>query len=190
MKKQSCLKKTITPKSPHPPFTKGGQGEIKNEKGYVLIVTLLALLAVTIIGVLALSTSTTEVTIAGNARLREINISSADAGVAVSEPVMRNPDRRRYAFLTASQEQNLRNEIFCGSQLNPDTENFVINIGGNNISVDIDFIDAADPGAGYALEEGGPPILRKHYAINSTSTDALGSEGEVGALYYNVGYCD
>jgi Tfp pilus assembly protein PilX len=162
----------------------------RHEKGFVLVTALLALVVVTIIAVLALSTSTTQVMVAGNERLREINLAAADAGVSLSEPVMRNPDRIKYTFLTSAQEQNLRNEIYCKSQMNSDDENFLINLGESTISIDIDFINAAEPGAGYALDEGGPPIVMKDYVINSRSTAGLGSENVVGALYYLVGYCE
>jgi len=163
----------------------------QNEEGFVLIVALLALLVVTIIGVLALSTSTTQVMVAGNERLREINLSAADAGVSLSEPVMRNPDRSKYTFLTTSgQEQDLRNEIYCKSQMNSDVENFSVDLGRCTVSIDVDFLNAGEPSAGYALEEGSQSIVMKDYVINSRSTAGLGSENVVGALYYIVGYCE
>jgi len=171
------------------------QSIVKNEQGYILVVALLALFVTTVIGVLALSTSTTEVMIAGNTRLREINLATADVGVTVSEPAMRNPDVTKYTFI--NNEATLRSEIYCRSQMNPDSEtnnpNLTINnFGGNNVdlNVDIDYLNAGDPSPGYALEEGGPPILKKHYVINSTSSGPTGSEGVVGAPYYIVGYCD
>lgn len=169
---------------------KSQKSKVRNEQGFVLVVALLALLVVTVIGILALSTSTTEVMVSGNTRLREINLATADSAVALSEPVMRNPDRTKYTFMTDAQEQNLRNEIFCQSLMNADSENFLVSFGGNNVNVDIDTINVSDPGIGYALEEGGPPILKKMYTINSTSTSGLGAENMVGAVYYIVGYCE
>ena len=77
------------------------QSALNNEQGFVLVVALLALLVVTVLAVLALSTSTTEVMIAGNSRIREVNLATADSAVALTEPVMINPDRSKYAFLTA-----------------------------------------------------------------------------------------
>lgn len=171
-------------------MVKSQQSAVKNEGGFVLVVALLALLVVTVLGVLALSTSTTEVMVAGNQRLREINFSTADAGLSLSEPIMRNPDNTIYTFITDPQIQNLRNEIYCQSQLNSDAQNFAVTIGGNNVSVDIDYVNAGEAGAGYSVEEGGPPILMKNYRFNSTSTGALGSENIVGAVYFIVGYCD
>jgi Tfp pilus assembly protein PilX len=162
-----------------------------NEEGFVLVLALLALLIVTVLGVMALSTSTTEVMVAGNARLREVNFATADSAVALTEPVLRNPDRTKYTFLSSTQETNLRNEIYCVSvPMNPDTANYSVNIGGNTINVDVDMINRADPEAGYALDEGVSSPIKKNFIINSTSTSGLGSSNEVGAIYYIVGGCD
>ncbi len=165
------------------------------QDGFILIVALLSLLALTAIGILAISTSTTEVMIAGNTRLREIGLSSADSGIELSEPVLRNIDNLEFTDiaqgkLTERMEQ-LSAERNCISQLDPDTENFSVNIGGNsNVSVDIDYVNASNPGPGYALEEGGPPIVKKTYIINATSRGASGSEATVGAVYFLIGWCD
>jgi Tfp pilus assembly protein PilX len=167
------------------------QSALKNEQGFVLVVALLALLVVTILAVLALSTSTTEVMIAGNSRIREMNLATADAAVALTEPVLRNPDMSKYTFLEdVTQETNLKNEIYCTSVMNTDTENYSVNIGGNTIDVDVDMINRADPEAGYALDEGVSSPIKKNYIINARSTSGLGAENVVGAIYYIVGYCD
>jgi Tfp pilus assembly protein PilX len=161
-----------------------------NEEGFVLVLALLALLIVTVLGVMALSTSTTEVMVAGNARLREVNFATADSAVALTEPVLRNPDKTKYTFLDTTEETNLRNEIYCASVMNTDAENYSVSIGGNTISVDVDMINRADPEAGYALDEGVSSPIKKNYIINSRSTSGLGSANEVGAVYYIVGGCD
>jgi Tfp pilus assembly protein PilX len=175
------------------------QSAFKNEKGFVLVVALLALLVVTVLAVLALSTSTTEVMIAGNTRIRELNLATADSAVALTEPVMINPDRTKYTFLDTTEETNLRNEIYCTSVMNTDSitpsssnyaPNYTIQIGGNTIDVDVDMINRADPEAGYALDEGVSSPIKKNYIINARSTSGLGSENEVGAIYYVVGYCE
>lgn len=159
---------------------------LKNEQGFVLVMALLALLVVTVLGVLALSTSTTEVMISGNSRLREINLSTADAVIALTDPVMRNPDISKYNFVT----DYLREEIYCRRIMDPDTQNYSLSIGGNTVTMDIDLVNVGELGAGYALEGGGPPIVLKHYVLNSTSTAGLGSENRLGAVYYLVGYCE
>jgi len=61
-----------------------------NEKGVALVVGTLLLLVATAVGVIALSTSTTNVMISGNQRLSEINFAAADSGVSVSIPVIKN----------------------------------------------------------------------------------------------------
>ncbi len=167
----------------------------KGQDGFILIIALLSLLALTAIGILAISTSTTEVMVAGNTRLREIGLSSADSGIELSEPILRNTDNLEFTDIPQSElsdrMEKLRSERNCVSQLDPDTENFRINLGGNNnVRVDVDYVSAGDPGPGYALEEGGPPIVRKNYIINATSRGASGSETKVGAVYFLVGWCD
>ncbi|MEC4686508.1 MAG: PilX N-terminal domain-containing pilus assembly protein [Nitrospirota bacterium] len=167
----------------------------KGADGFILIISLLSLLALTAIGILAISTSTTEVMIAGNTRLREIGLSAADSGIELTEPILRNTDNLEFTDIPQAElsdrMQDLRAERNCVSQLNPDTENFPVSIGGNNnVSVDVDYVSAGDPGPGYALEEGGPPIVRKNYIINATSRGASGSETRVGAVYFLVGWCD
>ncbi len=62
----------------------------KNEKGVALIVGTLLLLVATAIGVIALTTSTTNVMISGNQRLSEVNFAAADSGVSVSIPVIQS----------------------------------------------------------------------------------------------------
>ncbi|HEC96586.1 MAG TPA: hypothetical protein ENI58_00240 [Nitrospirae bacterium] len=168
---------------------------VKGQDGFILIIALLSLLALTTIGILAISTSTTEVMIAGNTRLREIGLSSADSGIELSEPILRNINNLKFTDIPPAELTEridaLRAERNCVSQLNPDTENFQVNIGRNSkVSVDVDYVSAGAPGPGYALEEGGPPIVRKNYIINATSRGASGSETKVGAVYFLVGWCD
>ncbi|NOZ24890.1 MAG: hypothetical protein GXO94_02205 [Nitrospirae bacterium] len=169
-------------------------GELRGEDGFILVIALLSLLALTAIGILAISTSTTEVMIAGNTRLREVGLSSADSGIELSEPILRNTDNLRFADIPqtelSARMEALQAERNCVSQLDNDTENFPVNVGNSAVSVDIDYVNAGDPGPGYALEEGGPPIVKKNYIINATSSGASGSEVTVGAVYFLVGWCD
>lgn len=167
---------------------------MSREEGFILIIALLSLLALTAIGILAITTSTTEVMVAGNTRLREVGLSAADSGIELSEPILRNTDNLRFTDISetelSARMDTLQAERNCVSQLNNDTENFPINVGGSSVSVDIDYVNAGDPGPGYALEEGGPPIVKKNYIINATSRGDSGSEVTVGAVYFLVGWCD
>ena len=63
---------------------------IGSEKGFILILSLLLLLVATVLGVTALSTSTTNVMMSGNQRLSELNFAAADGGVSVSVPIINN----------------------------------------------------------------------------------------------------
>ncbi|VAX29905.1 hypothetical protein MNBD_NITROSPIRAE03-1599 [hydrothermal vent metagenome] len=66
-----------------------------NEKGVALIVGTLLLLVATAVGVIALSTSTTNVMISGNQRLNEVNFAAADSGVSASIPVIKSTISKR-----------------------------------------------------------------------------------------------
>jgi Tfp pilus assembly protein PilX len=57
---------------------------LRSEKGMVLIVSLLLLLVATVIGITALSTSTSNVMISGSQRLSEINFAAADSAISVT----------------------------------------------------------------------------------------------------------
>ncbi len=165
------------------------------EGGFVLVISLLALLALTAVGILAISTSTTEVMVAGNTRLMEIGLANADSAIELTEPILRDPEKLDYTDVPESQlllkKRELKTERNCLVQMDPDIENFLVNTGdGTESRVDVDFVNAGEPGPGFALEEGGPPIVKKNYVINATSTGALGSEITVGAVYYIVGQCD
>ncbi|NOY39146.1 MAG: hypothetical protein GXO95_02635 [Nitrospirae bacterium] len=176
-------------------MNKNSREKLNGQDGFILIIALLSLLALTAIGILAISTSTTEVMIAGNTRLREIGFSSADSGIELSEPILRNINNLVFTDIPQAElsdrMEDLSAERNCMSQLDPDSENFPVNIGLNtNVRVDIDYVNAGDPGPGYALEEGGPPIVKKTYIINATSSGASGSEATVGAVYFLIGWCD
>lgn len=63
--------------------------QASDERGFVLVVSLILLLVITIMGILALSTSTTEVMVAGNQRMAEVNEASAEGGRELVEPVLK-----------------------------------------------------------------------------------------------------
>lgn len=175
---------------------------MKSEQGFVLIVALLALLAVTIIGVLALSTSTTDVIIAANERLREINLSGAESGLEISDPAIRyivgNQALGNYAEVV--NDANLVSELRGGSfdptdscTKNPDLR---LSLANMTVSVDIDRMSAG-LGAGSAIEfasgyegigTGGRGGIEVYYRVNSMSREAIGSERCLGGVYRYVAY--
>jgi len=223
---------------PLPPFTKGGLGGIikqslrprtcfggsnlkhctvNDEQGFVLVVALLALLVVTVLGVLALSTSTTEVMVAGNARLQEINFSGAESGLDVTDPAIRCVVYNQPTTAAECQSRcpnyapmindciTLASELRIGPAFDPDTcmtntDLQLLNFGGNmNVTVDIDRM-AAGPAAGSSIEfasgyegigmGGGSGGIEVYYRVNSVGRDTanLGSETILGGVYRYVAY--
>lgn len=181
--------------------------KLSNEQGFVLVISLLLLVVATVIGMLALATSTTEVMIAGNARLREINFSLADSGIELSRPIIENTvfneavDLTRYPIIN---DTNLATELvgITGSIPNPDNPannsseaDIRFRSGVNTILVDIDYYFASPPvggaiefasgyeGLGKGAGAGGAQI---YYRINSYSVGPLGSMMGTGALYRYV----
>ena len=192
-----------------------GVWSLESEKGMVLIVSLLLLLVATVVGITALSTSTTKVMIAGNQRLSEMNFSSADGGISISVPIIETTAYDRavsanYSTLvidTADTNGNniddFIDEITGGLPQNGDTASaspdiqFSLGSGtfATTVSVDVDYLYAGSP-AGSAIEfasgyEGfgkgaGSGGAEVYYAINSLSTGDAGSEAGVYALYRYV----
>ena len=181
------------------------QSTINNEQGFVLVVALLALLVVTVIGVLALSTSTTEVMMAGNTRLREIAFSGADSGLEISDPALRfivyNQNTGNYAGIV--NDPNIAQELRSGTPFDPsDSPNPANNpdlqlaLGNMNVTVDIDRMFASpcegatiEYASGYeGIGMGGGGTICAYYRINSVSRGEIGSESIVGGVYRYVSY--
>ncbi len=170
-----------------------------SEQGIVLIISLLLLLVATIIGVTALSTSTTSVMIAGNQRLRELNFSAADAGVSISIPIIESTAGATYTGLVVP-NSNLAEEITGALRMSADTASDSPDIrfdlgrdaSATRVSIDIDYLYSGFP-AGAAMEfassyEGlgkgaGTGGIGVYYSINSISAGAVGSQAEASAVY-------
>jgi Tfp pilus assembly protein PilX len=63
---------------------------ITSEDGLILVLSLLLLLIATVVGITALSTSTTNVMISGNQRLSEMNFASADSGFLIASKIIKD----------------------------------------------------------------------------------------------------
>ena len=183
-----------------------GVWSLESEKGMVLIVSLLLLLVATVVGITALSTSTTNVMITGNQRLSEINLSAADSGLLVSAPIINDTlfnDKQINAIYSALVSDNFANEGttdadcpaltgLCTSAA-PDIQ---YTIGDTRVSVDIDYLYAAPPagsaimfacgyeGAGKCPSSSGG--INVYYRINSFSEGDAGSVTGIGAVYRYV----
>lgn len=183
-----------------------------SEKGMVLIVSLLLLLVATVVGITALSTSTTNVMITGNQRLNEVNFRGADSGINLSIPIISTTvyDRavgNQYAPLVTALD--FVDEMSGGLPRDgdcpvssaclpsaPDIQ-FTLGIGAaaTTVSVDVDYLysaaaaGAALPmfwgyeGAGTGMGKGGTLI---YYPIDSYAEGPVGSQTRLYGVYLYV----
>lgn len=183
--------------------TQKSKVKTQNEYGFVLVVALLAMLILTIIGVLAISTSTTEIMIAGNTRLREMNFAGAESGLEISDPVIRfiafHSSFGSYDSIV--RDKDFYQEIRSGKPFEPaDTCNInpdlSLNLGSMTVTVDIDRMFsspcegvATEYASGYeGLGIGGSGNICAYYIVSSMSRGALGSESAVRGFYRYVSY--
>ncbi|MEC4686514.1 MAG: PilX N-terminal domain-containing pilus assembly protein [Nitrospirota bacterium] len=181
-----------------------------NEKGVALVVGTLLLLVATAVGVIALSTSTTNVMISGNQRLSEINFAAADSGVSVSIPVIKSAIFERdiaspYGEITVDISDtdpsngipDFIDELVGELPVDNDTAskdpNLSFLLGNTTVNVDVDYL-YRDYAKGTAIEyasgyegigkgAGGKGSVEVYYAINSLGIGNVGSETEVCAIY-------
>ena len=167
-----------------------------SDKGMVLIVSLLLLLVATVVGITALSTSTTKVMIAGNQRLSEVNFSHADGGVSVSVPIIKAIwDDANYGTATSAVYAGLITDANFPQEAPQDADTNDIQYldlaGTTTVTIDIDRLyDSQPPGCAMKFAEGGEGsgsvCVDKYYRVNSNSAGPVGSVVEVGALYRYV----
>jgi hypothetical protein len=177
--------------------------KVKKEHGFVLVVALLALLVVTVIGILAISTSTTEVMVAGNTRLREMNFAGAESGLEISDPAIRfiasNMDFGNYDAIVS--DRHFAEELRSGRPFDPgDTCNnnpdINLDLGPMSVAVDIDRMFASpcegatiEYASGYeGIGMGGGGNICAYYRVNSRSRSVIGSESAVRGFYRYVSY--
>ncbi|MBI5050263.1 MAG: hypothetical protein HZC11_05160 [Nitrospirae bacterium] len=179
---------------------------VKDEQGIVLILSLLLLLVATVVGIAALSTSTTNVMIAGNQRLSEINFSAADGGVSVSVPIIETTayDRAVSSLYTSYViSGDFDDEISGVSPRDSDTASgspdlqFTLGSGVSavTVSIDVDYLysgysagSAIEFASGYeGLGKGaGAGGTEVYYSMNSVAAGTVGSESAVYAIYRYV----
>lgn len=184
---------------------------MKNQEGMVLAISMVLMLVITVMGVLALSTSSTDVMVAGNQRLREINMSIASSGKAVSRPIIEDIAKdgklNNGGFKSVIEDSaGLENEIRTGSfinmflvptSVNPNPKEAIkeaikfpdLRILPENLLVDIDFV-AKGQGEGLAefggAEKSGTTNVFFYYRINSIARGDVGSEAVAASIYRHV----
>lgn len=187
--------------------------DLKNNSGYILITVLLLLLVLTVIGIAAIGTSTIENSLSGNMRLRERNVSKADAGVNIAMPLIARAVRENdlvnftniiNPVFPATDANYLPSEL-RSRQFDPDTQDVAFTVADINpavtqtITVDIDNMyttwiegSAMEFAAGYeGLGKGaGAGGFYTYYRVNATSnrTDSGNpmAAAQVGAMYRYV----
>lgn len=187
----------------------GSKSVTKNEEGFVLVIALLGLLVVTVLGVLALSTSTTEVMMAGNERLREINFSGAEGGLEIAQPVINYVAFAGHTACAASSIcvgivpnfLTFQQELRSGTPFDPadscvTNPDITLTVGNTTVTADVDYMSSG-PCAGSAIEfasgyegigSGGSGGVCAYYRVNSMARGGVGSESVVGAVYRYVAY--
>ncbi len=174
---------------------------LRSEKGMVLVVSLLLLLVATVVGVTALSTSTTNVMISGNQRLSEICFSAADSGVAVSIPVIEaalaGDVTTNYSLIVNNDEDGNDDITFVNVDEDADTvsgsPDLTFPVGNATVDVDVDYVYAGTvPGCAiefamaYDDRVAGSKCIGTYYAVTSAGTCEAGSESEVCAIYRDI----
>jgi hypothetical protein len=182
---------------------------LKSQEGIVLAVSLLLLLVATVAGITALSTSTTNVMIAGNRRLSELNFSSADSGAFTTKPVINDTAFNgvvNVKYLAdidplVKDAIDFAGEIGGGSGGDSalDNPDIGFSLGADEsattVFVDVDYLYAAyAPGSAIEFASGydglgkgaGAGGAHIFYNVNSVSQGEVGSETEINAVYRYV----
>ncbi len=167
---------------------------IKDNKGYVLVTSLLMLLVLTVIGLAAISSSTIDNLLSGNIRLRDSNQAKADGctemSVMVIERAVRNEDLRGFTNMVT--DSNLTLELRSESFKVQDDAADVTCGGDTTAVVDIDMMFARWIGgtsiefaSGYeGLGKSGGAGFSTYYRVNASGSEALmNSMTNVGAIY-------
>ena len=170
-----------------------------NEEGFVLVVSLVLLLVITLMGILALSSSTTEVMIAGNQRIVEINEISADGGKDLSKPIINDVvyydrvDTNKFTQDKIVIDNELNNEL----QLNDSDDDGIENVTSNDpenssdalMNPDINFrIPSNDPNPRVTVSIDVDYLFSAHAAGSAiefgSGTEGMGKGMSGGSLVY------
>ena len=179
----------------------------KDNDGYILITVLLLLLVLTILGIAAINTSTVENVLSGNVRLRERNLSKADAGAEISsgliERAVRESDITGFTNIVSpsfasTSDDYLPNELRA-TAFDTDTQDLAFTVDSQNVAVDVVTVDidkmytkwiggtAIEFAAGYegAGKSAGSGFYT-FYRINATGFGLVLSNADVGTIYRYV----
>lgn len=145
---------------------------LRNERGVALLLALAMLAIMTVIGVFALDTSTTEVQISGNYR------TSQDAFFAADRAIMFGLGHARFPMNPIDPTKNILN--MSGLSVNDTTANVIVAAGSGNSSLKSGTIECIYEGSELAGGSGGESKVG-YYLINATVAGPNGSEARVEA---------
>lgn len=171
----------------------------RDNNGFILITVLLLLLVLTVLGIAAINTSTVENVLSGNVRLRERNLSKADAGVEISfgliERSLRENDIQGFTNIVSptfviTSPDYLPNELRV-SAFDPDTQDLAFIVDSQNVTVDIDKMyskwlggTAIEFAAGYeGTGKSAATGFYTFYRVNATGFGLVLSNANVGTIY-------
>jgi hypothetical protein len=137
-----------------------------NERGIVLILSLLMLMVLSILGAFATSTSMTEISIAGNYRNAETALDVADGGVAFAET-----DPAIYT--------TIGNGVFPtpGLGTGTDPNNQAVAVGTNTAEIRVNFIVSGPPPAGSGIDT--EVYQANYFAVTSTGVGPNNSQARI-----------
>jgi Tfp pilus assembly protein PilX len=174
----------------------------KNEKGYVLVTSLLLMMVLTVIGLAAIGTSSFENSISGNIKERIQDVSLADGALELSGPLI----KRCLLFQDTDGYNQIVDDAALVSEcrgvavdpddpVDPQQNPGVSDVSFGSVLVDIDFLyKKAGAGSGLAMLEGyeggghgSAGGAEYYYRVNATNTGQANSRGSIGAIYRYIG---
>jgi Tfp pilus assembly protein PilX len=178
---------------------------MRNEKGMILVVVMIMMILVTGLGIMIISSTTSNITVTGNRRLKNDNLYAGESGIDISGPFIEDTSFERsilQKYSSFSFSSDVTQEILAEVIDRDDTGDNALSspdvtftLSGKNINIDVDYLYATTAaggaieyasgyeGAGKGLGQAGAEI---YYRVNILSSGAASSTSKLGALYKHV----
>jgi Tfp pilus assembly protein PilX len=172
---------------------------IKDEQGSVMIIALLVLIILTLVGIGANRTTSTDIQIAANEKFHKVAFYNADAGVYATPKLISsaiedgaNPTGTGFTYLDAGTDTFFRE--LMGYDSADTTRDISFVLGGENIEVDVQRTGAqnlAGGGAEFAagaegVGSGSAGGFAIFYALDSLGDGPRNAVSNVGATYRKI----
>jgi hypothetical protein len=172
---------------------------LRSEKGSVMVVALLVLIILTIIGIGANNTTSTDIQIAANEKFHKVAFYNADAGVYGTPKIVSsaidggaNPTGTGFTYLDAGTDAFFRE--LMGYDSDDSTTDLSFSLGGESIAVDVQR-DRAEPLAGGGAEfaagaegvgSGSAGGFAVYFDLDSFGSGPRNAMSNIGAEYRKV----